>query len=123
MSPEDNKPNSEYVGSIKAYTAGFVTSLIITLLAYWLVVNQLMSGWSLAIVIIVLAIVQCYIQLIFFLHLDKSNGPKWRLGTFLFTLAIVIVIGGGSLWIMHSLNGRMVDTQDMIEYMNKEQGL
>lgn len=126
MSHQDNNqhPSSEYIGSVPAYIAGFATSLVITLIAYWLVVNSVLQGWSLGITVLVLAIVQCYLQLVFFLHLDKSNGPRWRLATFLFTLAIIIVIGGGSLWVMHSLDGRMVhSTQDMIEYMDRETGL
>lgn len=115
--------NDEYIGTVRAYIAGFVSSLIITLTAYWLVVNSIMEGWALGVTIIVLAAVQCYIQLIFFLHLDRASGPRWRLATFIFTIAIIVVIGGGSLWIMNSLDGRMIhSTQDMIEHMDKETG-
>lgn len=126
MSTEvNNQPDSnEYIGSVRAYIAGFISSLIITLIAYWLVVDRVLDGWSLGITILVLAVLQCYLQLIFFLHLDKSKGPRWRLATFLFTVAIIIVIAGGSLWIMDSLDGRMMHSpQDMIEYMDKETGL
>jgi cytochrome o ubiquinol oxidase operon protein cyoD len=72
----------------------------------------------------VLAVIQCFVQLIFFLNLGKTMGPRWKLAAFLFMLLIVIIVAGGSLWIMRDLDYRMtLSPEQMLKYMNKETGL
>lgn len=124
MSTPAQSDQNEYTGTLISYVVGFVGSIIITLAAYFLVVSNALNTRTTTVIIMVLAIIQCYVQLIFFLHLNKSTGVHWRLATFLFTILIIVVIGGGTLWIMNDLNYRMHATPtDMLKYMEKEQGL
>ena len=112
---------STYFGS---YVIGFVTSVILTIAAYVLVTQHLIAGWILIGVISALAIVQCLVQLFVFLHLKDEEKPRWKLGVMLFMLLVLCIIVGGSMWIMHSLNYRMMMTpQQMQDYMNKQIGL
>lgn len=90
------------------YTAGFVISLILTYIAYDAVVNHFAFGLQLLILLGVLAVIQAIVQLVFFLHIDKETGPRYKLISFLsmfFTLLIIVV---GSLWIMYNLNYNMM---------------
>ena len=52
----------------KSYISGFLYSVILTLTAYYLVVNDVFSGWTLVFSILALAVVQLAVQLFYFLH-------------------------------------------------------
>lgn len=109
--------------SLAAYTTGFVGSIVLTLIAYALVTNHVFAGWTTAIIIAVLAMIQCALQLIFFLHLGQEDRPRWRLITMFAMLAIFVVIIFGSIWVMYDLNDRMMPTEkQMTEYMDKQAG-
>lgn len=105
------------------YSIGFIGSLLLTLSAYYLVTAEIFTGMTTAVIIIALALVQCAVQLIFFLHLGQEDRPRWRLITMLAMLVIFIVIIFGSIWVMYDLNDRMMPTeQEMVEYMDKQVG-
>jgi len=124
MTHSDKKLRSEYGSSLVSYTIGFVISIFLTLLAYMLVVSETLTGWTAILSIMALAVIQCFVQLIFFLNLGKTVGPRWKLAAFLFMLLIVVIVAGGSLWIMRDLDYRMTLTPtEMLKYMNKETGL
>lgn len=91
-------------GTLKSYVTGFVLSVILTLAAYFIVVESLLSGWALAFAIVELGLIQLFVQLIFFLHLGRESNPKWNLTVFLFAALIVTILVFGSLWIMHNLH-------------------
>lgn len=91
--------------------AGLIGSLILTLAAYFLIVNPdfFHLDKNLAILIIVaFAIVQAVIQLIFFLNVWREKGPPWNLAVFLSTLSILLIIVIFSIWIMHHLDYNMM---------------
>lgn len=90
------------------YVIGFVLSIILTLVAYILVVNHVMSGAGLVAVIVGLAIIQLFVQLFFFLHLGEESKPRWNLMSLLFAAMVVIIVVFGSLWIMNNLNYNMM---------------
>ncbi len=88
----------------KSYINGFVLSTLLTLAAYFIVVNKVFDGGALIVAIIMLALVQLSIQLIFFLHILQEPRPHWNLFIVLSTISIILVIIIGSLWIMNNLN-------------------
>lgn len=114
--------------SIISYSVGFLSSIILTLVAYAIVVHDVFSDfWSpamIAIILSVLASIQLIVQLQFFLHLGDETKPRWKLMSFIFAFIILSIIVFGSLWIMFDLNSRMMmSPTDMIKYMNKQTGL
>ncbi|MEO7904897.1 MAG: cytochrome o ubiquinol oxidase subunit IV [Candidatus Saccharimonadales bacterium] len=117
-----HKPSSTQ-RSFVMYSAGFIGSLVLTLTAYYLVTSSTFTGMTVATIIVGLALIQCAVQLVFFLHLGQESRPRWRLITMFAMLAIFIVIIFGSIWVMYDLNGRMMPTeQEMIKYMDKQGG-
>ena len=91
-------------GSVTSYSIGFVLSVVLTLVAYLAVTQQWAAGWALIFVLAGLAIVQLFVQLIFFLHLGQESRPRWNLSVLVFAAMIVFIIVFGSLWIMKSLS-------------------
>jgi cytochrome o ubiquinol oxidase operon protein cyoD len=90
-------------GTVRSYTAGFVLSLILTLTAYTLVVQEAFSGWALVGVLAALAVAQLLVQLYCFLHLGKESRPRWNLTVALFAAMVVFIVVFGSLWIMKNI--------------------
>jgi cytochrome o ubiquinol oxidase subunit IV len=90
--------------TFKAYLLGFVFSLVLTLMAYFLVVGHLLTGHSLLAAIVGLGVIQMVIQLHFFFHMDTEPKPRWNTLMFLFMALVLVVIVFGSLWIMYNLN-------------------
>ena len=118
--------NSEAAqGSPISYAVGFLLSIILTLAAYALATNHDLAGWSLVFALIGLAIVQLFVQMVFFLHLAKKSKPRWNLMVFLFMLMVVTIVVVGSLWIMYNLNYRQIPKtpQQINQYMNSQGGL
>lgn len=109
---------------ISSYVTGLFLSVVLTLMAYFAVVNQVWNGWMLVAVIIGLAIVQLAIQLIFFLHLGHERGGSWKLVTFWFATLVVAIVVVGSLWIMHNLNYNMMQMtpEEQTEYLREHEG-
>lgn len=91
-------------GTFKSYAIGFVTSLGLTLLAYFLAVHQPFLGIFHYISIGTLGLIQSWILLYLFLDLGKETKPQWNLLVFLFTVMVTLILILGSMWIMYHLN-------------------
>lgn len=107
-------------GSVFTYTTGFILSIVLTLAAYYFVVNDTFAYRELIAIIIGLAVAQLMVQLFFFLHLGKESKPRWNLIVFSFMLLVVGIIVIGSLWIMDNLDYNMMPSHDMDEKMMHE---
>lgn len=106
------------------YSVGFVLAVASTLLAYWLVTNHVFSTSGTVTAIVVLAILQLVVQMIFFLRLGQGREARWNLTAFFFMLLILVVIVGGSLWIMYNLNYNMMNMTSSQKdgYMKQQSG-
>lgn len=94
-----------------SYMIGFALSLILTLVAFWLVIQHVHEGrFDMNVVFVglaVTAVAQLIVQLVFFFHLGREPKPRLNTVSFLFMLMVVVIIGFGSLWIMYNLNYNM----------------
>ncbi len=95
-------------GSLKAYLTGFVLSLILTAIPFALVMSGNWSSSATIAGIFSAGIVQILVHLHYFLHLDTSSTARWNVLAMIFTLLIMVLFVGGTLWIMSSLNYRMM---------------
>ena len=84
--------------SVKSYLIGFVLSIILTAIPFALVMDQLHYGFSAQTVfaaILVLAVVQVFVHVVYFLHMDRSAEQRWNVLAFSFT---VMILGIASLF-------------------------
>ncbi len=95
-------------GSLKSYLTGFVLSLILTAIPFALVMSGAWSVSAALAVIVIAGVAQILVHLHYFLHLDTSSAERWNVLALIFTLLIMILFVGGSLWIMYTLNYRMM---------------
>ncbi len=111
-------------GSFKSYVLGFIISLAVTLASYFVVVSGCYTGWIAIAAIFGLAVVQLIVQLHFFLHLGNESKPRWNMMIFLFMVLVLVILVGGSLWIMNNLNYNVMPTmEEMEKYMHRERGI
>jgi len=98
-------------GDLPTYLTGFALSLALTALSF----GAVMSGWiphgMILPAITVLALVQLIVQLVFFLHLGASREQRSNTVILTLTVLLVVVIVGGSLWVMHNANENMMPQQ------------
>jgi len=90
--------------AVRSYVIGFVLSIILTLIPYSMVVNHMAVKNTLLFAVLIFALVQFLIQVIFFLHLSKKSRPYWNLIVFAYTVLVVAILVIGSIWIMDNLN-------------------
>ncbi len=109
---------------IASYVIGFVFSLAITLLAYWLTVTGQLSHNTALVVLIILALIQFAVQVACFLHLGGKDSSGERLFILAGACLVVLILVSGSIWIMFTLNSRMMpDSAQMQQYMNDQEGI
>jgi cytochrome o ubiquinol oxidase subunit IV len=95
-------------GSLQSYLTGFVLALILTGIPFALVMSGAWSSSATLAVICSAGLVQILVHLYYFLHLDASLAARWNMAAMIFTILIIILFVGGTLWIMWNLNYRMM---------------
>ena len=94
-------------GSFKSYATGFILAILLTILAFALVMSGSLSRPAALFSITGAAVVQMLVHLHYFLQLDTSSSARWNVLALLFTLLIMILFVGGTIWIMYNLSYRM----------------
>ncbi len=108
----------------KSYVLGFIYSVILTLTAYFLIVNEVSAGWTAASIILTLATVQLAVQLFYFLHFDQGRKPRWNMISFFFAMMVVLIVVLGSIWIMVNLSyhhGHKKTPGEVDQYIQEEE--
>ena len=96
-------------GSRRSYLTGFVLSVILTAIPFWLVMADMIESRQItALLIFGCAIVQIVVHVVYFLHVDTRAEGGWTLISFVFTVVIVAIMIGGSVWVMYHLNSNLM---------------
>ncbi len=95
-------------GSLTSYLTGFVLALILTAIPFVLVMSGALSPGATIFAIFAAGFVQILVHLHYFLHLDASSAARWNVVALIFTILILTLFVGGTLWIMWTLNYRMM---------------
>ena len=95
--------------SVKGYLTGFILSVILTAIPFWLVMGKVIERPGLtAFVILGFAAVQIVVHMIYFLHLNAKSQGGWNMLALIFTVVLVVITLSGSLWVMFHLNHNMM---------------
>lgn len=87
-------------GTYKSYITGFILSVILTFIPFWMVMNPGFSRSTIIIAIVLLVLIQIIVHLLCFFHLRSNPEPFWNIISFIFTVLIVALLVGGTIWIM-----------------------
>ena len=96
-------------GSFKGYVTGFLLSVILTAIPFWLVMGDVIADPRVtAFVIMGFAVVQIVVHMVYFLHMNSRSEGGWTMLALIFTLVIVVITLAGSLWVMYHMNTNMM---------------
>lgn len=95
-------------GSVKSYLIGFVLSVILTAIPFWMVMTGAAAPATLVVAISLFAVVQIVVHLVYFLHMNTKSEGGWNFVALVFTGLIIAIVVVGSLWIMYNLNINMM---------------
>jgi cytochrome o ubiquinol oxidase subunit IV len=108
LAPGDAYNSEEIVGGAWSYLIGLVLAIILTGISFALPGTQLVWGPGVVVALVVFAIAQMGVHLVFFLHITTSPDNTNNVLALAFGVLIVFLIIGGSLWIMANLNHNMM---------------
>ena len=109
MNADDPQPGDDIHVSLGDYVKGFVLSIVLTAIAFWLVMGGVLESPGMtALAILGLGAVQIVVQMIYFLHMNARSEGGWNLLALIFTLVLVVITLSGSLWVMYHLNTNMM---------------
>jgi len=100
-------------GTFNSYLIGFILSVILTAIPFWLVMDGVLdSKVATAAWIMGLGVVQIVVHMVYFLHMNTKSEGGWNMLALIFTLVIVAIAIAGSLWVMYHLNTNMMPQMD-----------
>jgi cytochrome o ubiquinol oxidase subunit IV len=116
--PIDVAPGDEDEGRIGPRLIGYVVGLglavLLTAVSFFVAGTDLVWQPSIPVAIIVLAIAQMGVHLVFFLHITTGADNTNNVLALAFGIMIVVLVIGGSLWIMANLNHNMMPMDQMM---------
>lgn len=90
--------------SYKPVILGFLLSCVLAFAMYRVADRDHLVGTLFVFSLFGLAIFQAVIQLILFMQVGLESRPHWISISLLFTIAVILIVVGGSIWIMNNLN-------------------
>jgi cytochrome o ubiquinol oxidase operon protein cyoD len=96
--------------TLGSYLTGFVLAIILTVIPFALVMYGKLPHQYILYGIFAAAVVQILVHLHYFLHLDRSSEQSWNVAAITFTILAIVVVVGGSLWVMIELHYYMQPT-------------
>jgi cytochrome o ubiquinol oxidase operon protein cyoD len=101
---------------VRGYVLGLALAVGLTAASFWVARGTpLLYGPGLAMLLLVLAVAQMGIHLIFFLHITTAPDNQNNVLALAFGVLIVCLIVFGSLWVMGHLNHNMVPMAELMQ--------
>jgi len=111
ISPEAQARTLSDVG---IYTIGLALAVILTATSFWVANTSLLWPPGIALGLVVLAIAQMGVHLVFFLHITTGPDNTNNVLALAFGILIVFLVVVGSLWIMTNLNDNMMPPPELM---------
>ena len=116
---EDHAPGDEPEESaghwILNSNLGLGFSIVLTAAAFWAASTHLIWGPAVPAALVVLAIAQMGVHLVFFLHVTTGPDNTNNVLALAFGVLVVFLIVFGSIWIMDHLNQNMMPVQELMQ--------
>ncbi|WP_376702444.1 cytochrome o ubiquinol oxidase subunit IV [Mesorhizobium sp. ISC25] len=110
----DTAPGDEYLGDtevgsgLRGYVIGLGLATLLTIASFWLPGTNLIWAPGIPVALVVLAIAQMGVHLVFFLHITTGPDNTNNSLALAFGVLIVVLVIGGSIWIMANLDHNLM---------------
>jgi len=116
----DLAPGDEHVEGgtgerILGYLTGLGLAILLTATSFFVAGTNLVWEPSIPVALVVLAIAQMGVHLVFFLHITTGPDNTNNVLALAFGVLIVFLVIGGSLWIMANLNHNMMPMDQFMQ--------
>ena len=116
--PHDLAPGDESANigqRLIGYGVGLALAILLTVTSFFVAGTDLVWQPSIPVALVVLAIAQMGVHLVFFLHITTGPDNTNNVLALAFGILVVFLIGAGSIWIMDHLNQNMMPMEQMIQ--------
>jgi cytochrome o ubiquinol oxidase operon protein cyoD len=93
---------------VRGYVTGLALAVLLTIASFWVARTDFIYGPALAVALLVLAVAQMGIHLIFFLHITTDPDNTNNVLALAFGVLIVCLVVFGSIWVMIHMNHNMM---------------
>ena len=119
MNVAPGEPHDSMVSETVAYVIGLALALILTGVSFWVASTSALWGPGVAVGLVVLAIAQMGVHLVFFLHITSGPDNTNNVLALAFGVLIVFLVMIGTIWIMAHLAANMGPTPEMMNLMTQ----
>jgi cytochrome o ubiquinol oxidase operon protein cyoD len=98
------QPHSNIFSEVVLYIIGLGLALVLTGVSFWVASTSALWGPGVAVGLVVLAIAQMGIHLVFFLHITSGPDNTNNVLALAFGVLIVFLVMVGTIWIMAHMN-------------------
>jgi cytochrome o ubiquinol oxidase operon protein cyoD len=100
-------PHNNILSETAVYVIGLALALILTGVSFWVASTSALWGPGVAVGLVVLAIAQMGVHLVFFLHITSGPDNTNNVLALAFGVLIVFLVMVGTIWIMAHMNASM----------------
>jgi len=102
------QPHSNILSETIAYVIGLGLALVLTGVSFWVASTSVLWGPGVAVGLVVLAIAQMGVHLVFFLHITSGPDNTNNVLALAFGVLIVFLVMIGTIWIMAHMDANMM---------------
>ena len=106
-------PHDSMLSETISYVVGLALALILTGVSFWVASTTSLWGPGVATGLVVLAIAQMGVHLVFFLHITSGPDNTNNVLALAFGVLIVFLVMIGTIWIMAHMNANMMPGPEM----------
>ena len=108
------QPHDSMLSETISYVIGLALALALTGVSFWVASTSVLWGPGVAVGLVVLAIAQMGVHLVFFLHITSGPDNTNNVLALAFGVLIVFLVMIGTIWIMAHLAANMGPTPEMM---------
>jgi cytochrome o ubiquinol oxidase operon protein cyoD len=110
-----DEPSEDIGHWIRNANLGLAFSIVLTVAAFFLAGSDVIYGPAIPVALIVLAIAQMGVHLVFFLHITTGPDNTNNVLALAFGILVVFLVAVGSIWIMDHLSQNMMPMEQMMQ--------
>jgi cytochrome o ubiquinol oxidase operon protein cyoD len=107
------QPHDSILSETMSYVLGLGFALVLTGVSFWVASTSSLWGPGVAVGLIVLAIAQMGVHLVFFLHITSGPDNTNNVLALAFGVLIVFLVMVGTIWIMGNLAANMAPSEQL----------
>jgi cytochrome o ubiquinol oxidase operon protein cyoD len=116
IAPGDERAGGpELAHGIQGYLVGLGFAILLTIVSFFISRTDLVWAPSIPVALVVLAVAQMGVHLVFFLHITTGADNVNNVMALAFGVLIVLLIIGGSVWIMSHMNHNMMPIDQIMQ--------